>query len=347
MAKGKSKKQTVVGQRQGTDLVVLTGLPSESLASVLETLSNDTSRKDLSFEGTPSIDNDWMDLYRQSTLASIEEVIRASVARNSYSSKPTPRRILILYVPSGDAQVLIARFGIACYLEPLVPIETRPSPRSKIAWRHEAKESLDIILGALKRASTTTRLLQKMITDNNRSPLALPPRNYYFPDRESLIYETYLSIAQGKMSFENLNNTLTTKRFTRDHLPARALKGDHHRDRFFRDLRGRVFPPDIFHAPTRSEEFQESNDETIAGSVDGDGRTKFMQVLHQRYRFGVVVRNGNLHYDVQYEIPKQLHNEPMYCADVGNVLVTGSHANVGVNDVIWAPDGEKKPANSQ
>lgn len=347
MSKGRSKKQTVVGQRQGTDLVVLTGLPKEPLAYILKTLSDETSWKDLSFEGTPSIDNDWMDLYRQSTLASIEEIIRASISKNSSSSKPTPRRILILYVPSGDAQVLIARFGIACYLEPLVPTKTRPSLRSRIAWRHEVKESLDIILGALKRASTTTRLLQEMITDNNRSALALPPRNYYFPDRESLIYETYLSIARGKMSFESLNNALTTKRFTKDHLPTRALKGDHHRDRFFQDLRGRVFPPDIFHAPTRSEEFQESHNETITGSVDGDVRSRFMQVLHQRYRFGVVVRNGNLHYDVQYEIPKRLYNEPMYCADAGNVMVTGSHANVGVNDVIWVPDGEKKPANSQ
>ena len=345
MARGKSKKQTVVGQRQGTDLVVLAGLPRVPLASILNTLSHDTSKKDLSFGGTPSIENDWMDLYRQSTLTSIEEIIRASISRNSSSSKPTPRRILILYVPSKDDQVLIARFGIACYLEPLVPPEAGASLRDRMDWRHEVTESLDIISDALRRASTETRLLQKMITDNNRSALALPPRNFYFPDRESLIYESYLSVAQGKMSIENLNDALTTKRFTKDHLPAKALKGDHHRDRFFQDLRGRVFPPDIFHAPTRSEELPESSGEANAGSVDEDVRSRFMRVLHQRYRFGVVVRNGNLHYDVQYEIPKQLYNEPMYCADAGNVLVTGSHANVGVNDVIWVPDGEKKPAN--
>ena len=49
-----------------------------------------------------------------------------------------------------------------------------------------------------------------------------------------------------------------------------------------------------------------------------------------------------MHYDVQYELPRRLHEEPMYCAVKGEVRVTGSHANVGVNDVIWVPDGKKE-----
>ena len=65
--------------------------------------------------------------------------------------------------------------------------------------------------------------------------------------------------------------------------------------------------------------------------------------MEQRYRFGVIVRDGNLHFDVQYARSRTLENESMYCATVGNVLVTGSHANVGVNDVIWTPDGKKEP----
>ena len=103
-----------------------------------------------------------------------------------------------------------------------------------------------------------------------------------------------------------------------------------------------MFPPDNYHAPSRYADTSSGGD---TGEIECAGQSSILQVLQQRYRFGVIVRDGNLHFDVQFEVPRKLSNEPMFCATMGNVVVTGSHANVGVNDVIWVPDGEKNPAS--
>ena len=343
MAKSKRKKRTVIGQRQGTDLVLLAGLPENPLRWILQTLSRDPSKRHCRFEGIPSNVHDRKDLYRDSTLTSIQELVGSSVAKGSSGAMPTPRRILVLYVPSRDADLLIVRFGIACYLERLVPSGPESGFGEDIAWRHKESDALDIVSQALQRATVATNALKLEITDKGRSPFALPARNFYFPDKDSPIYETYLGFVRGEVSIERFNETLTTKRFSSDQLPAKALKGNHHADRFFQDVRGRVFPPDGYHAPSR---YAETSSRINAGELEVDGQPDILQVLHQRYRFGVIVRDGNLHYDVQYEMPKKLRDEPMYCATMGNVVVTGSHANVGVNDVVWVPDGEKEPANT-
>ena len=344
MAKNKRKRRTVLAQRQGKDLVLLAGLPKDTLKWILETLSRDTSKRHCKFTGTPSTKSDWKDLYRESTLTEIQRTIAASVTNSPLGAVPTPRRILVLYVPSKDFDLLITRFGITCYLKPLLSVSaeqatTEPVFSDDIAWRHDRRAALEIITQALEQATVATDALKLEITDKGRSPLSLPAWNFYFPDKESPIYETYLGLVRREASIADLSAALTPKRFSRDQLPARALKGNHHADRFFQDVRDRVFPPDMYHAPNR---YAETTSGGNAGELERDGQSGILQALQQRYRFGVIVRDGNVHYDVQYEMPRKLSNEPMYCAAMGNVLVTGSHANVGVNDVIWAPDGRKE-----
>ena len=343
MARKKNKQRPIIGRQQGKDLVVLTGIPLEPLANIKNALAKDMSKGDLKFEGAASIQNDWSDLYRQSTLNSIHSIIGSTITKNSSASKPTPRRIMILYVPSRDSNVLVEEFGIACYLEPLESHMAKPQSTNGIAWRHTTTGSLNIIDETLQRAIATTDLLEKAITKEGRSALTLPPQNFYFPDRESTIYETYLSLARHEISIDQIKSDLNPKRFTNEQLPAKALKGDHHRDRFFQDQRGRIFPPDIYHAPSRFAESSEVSYGLHPMEMDREVLSESMRVLHQRYRFGVMARDGNLHYDVQYESPRELYNERMYCASTGSVTVTGTHANVGVNDVIWVPDGVKKP----
>ena len=310
---------------------------------ILDVLSKDTSKKHLKFDGSPSIKDDWKDLYSQSTLGNIQEIIGARITKNSSAPVPTPRRILILYVPSRGIDLLIERFGIACFLEPLVPLSSKPSFGNSIAWRHERKDSLDIVADAIQRATISTNALKVEITDKSRSALSLPPRNFYFPDRESEIYDTYLSIVRQEALVQELNDVLKAVKIDGDRLAAKALKSTGNNYRVFRDLRNRIFPPNIHHAPNR---FAEGSGKGSEGAPKQDDGSEILQVLHQRYRFGVVARNGNLHYDVQYESPRWLRKEPMYCVKAGNVLVTGSHANVGINDAIWVPDGHKESANN-
>ena len=324
------RRRTVIDQRLGTDLVVLAGLPRFPLRRVLDILYKDTSKRNYRFEGTPSPKDDW-DLYSAPTLTNLQDIIGATVSKQSSASVPTPRRILVLYVPSEDTEHLFAALGFTCYMEPLVSSSTDSCSYGGNVWRHDSEKVLDYIYQALERATVATDRLKPEITDRGRSPLALPAQNFYFPDRNTTIHATYLRFSRREVSIEELNDTLRTRKFTSDQLPTKVLKSNNNAARYFQDDRGRVFPPDGHHAPSRYAE---------EGDTLGQTHT-----LYQRYRFGVVVRDGHIHYDVQYENSVELHNEPMYCAVKGEVLVTGSHANVGVNDVIWAPDGNIAPAN--
>ena len=309
---------------------------------ILDTLSNDPSKKNLKFDGAPSIKDDWKDLYSQSTVRNIQELIGANVTRGSSGPKPTPRRIFILYVPARGIDILIERLGIACYLEPLGPPSSNSFVGNGIAWRHERRDSLSVVSDAIQRATMTTNALKNEITDKARSALSLPPRNFYFPDKESLIYETYLSMVRQRSSMQELNHVLKPMKIDSDRLAAKALKSTGNNSKVFQDCRGRIFPPNIDHAPSR---FADTFRKETAPDAEQTDESDILQVLHQRYRFGVVARDGNLHYDVQYEYPRQLRKEPMYCVKTGNVLVTGSHANVGVNDAIWVPNGNKESAD--
>ena len=341
MPKKRSKTRNVIDPRQGTDLVFLAGLPRTTLKWILDTLRKDTSKKHLTFDGAPSAKDDFGELYNHANLENILEMIGARVSQNFSNSVPTPRRIFILYVPSKSEELLIEKLGIACYLEPLAASDAHPYPISNILWRHDKEESLNLVSRAIMRATEATNKLKNEITDRGRSALSLPSRNYYYPNRDSLIRDIYLSIARHEISPHQLYDTLKAMKMNSDRLAAKALKSTRSNHRVFRDHRGRLFPPVIDHAPNRySESSSPGEFKTAYRNDDSD----ILKVLNQRYRFGVIARNGNLHYDVQYETPRTLHKEPMYCSNDGYVLVTGSHANVGVNDAIWAPDGNKETA---
>ena len=91
---------------------------------------------------------------------------------------PTPRRIFFLYVPSRDVERLLAKFGISCYMEPLIAAVPDPTAENKIAWRHDLQVSLDTIAQSRQRAKVATGNLKVEITDKRTSALALPARNF-------------------------------------------------------------------------------------------------------------------------------------------------------------------------
>ena len=297
----------------------------------------DTSRIPAQFTGVPSKLNDYAELYTSPVKRQIHDILAKSVSSDRADSVFTPRRILMLYVPSKDAQSLVYEFGLACFMQPLRESYDGPSPRNLINWRHDKVAVRAIVYQGLQEAIDTTHALKTEISDKRMSPFSLPARNFYFPTADSVIEATYRAWMEGEMSFEELRGKLSPKRFTRAQLPARAFKGNQGSDYFFEDAKGRIFPLDN-HGRNRypDEALSETGHEP-----DVTNNSDVRRVLEQRYRFGVIVRDGNRHYDVQYAVPRRLQREPMHCADMGDVWVTGSHANVGVNDVIWTPDGSK------
>ena len=348
----KRKKRRTIGSSEGQDLVLLAGLPRDTLRSVRASLLGDNNRTSARYEGAPSPRRDWSGLYPKGTVRETLRLVGACVRegeRKGGSTRPklpTPRRILMLYVPSRDAKGLLAELDFFCYSEPLIPDDKEQTYEegSSISWRHNRWTLRNIVDRALGRALNATNALKAEITDKRISAFTLPARNYYYPDDNSTIDAAYRGFAQRNFSFTQLRDELLPSRFTRAQLPNGAFKGQQNSDEFFQDCRGRVFPPDLHHAPSRSIGEPEANE---GEEVPSDQLSEALLVLRQRYRFGVTARNGDLHYDVQYELPRRLRRERMYCAHVRDeVLVTGSHANVGVNDVVWVPGGTKEPRTS-
>ena len=292
---------------------------------IKRSLTLDTSQKPARYVGAPTTLNDWLDLYKKNniteTLSLIERECRDL----------TPHRIIVLYVPSRDAAKLTSALDPVCFREPLDPEASGLSyDTNGIGWRHDRPLVKNVVSQALLRANKTTNALKAEITDRRISAFTLPALNFYYPDQDSQIAETYSEFARQGFAVEPLKKQLLPERFTRDELPNQAFKSKQHSDEFFQDCRGRVFPPDPHHAPSSFD----ANESPPNG---------LSLALRQRYRFGVTVRDGNVHYDVQFKYQRRLNKELMHCAADGDVWVTSSHANVGVNDVIWVPSGTKQP----
>ncbi len=314
----------LVRSRRGDIVVVLMGFTRDTLEWLKGKLDRDTSQKSARFVGVPSTPHDWRLLYRQATVAEAIQIVWQEIELQA------PYRLIVLYVPSRDDRMLIDSPGMVCYLGPLVPeVNQWASYGGSISWRHNKDIVFDAVNAAMLKARRATNALKAEITDKRISAFSLPARNFYYPDRHSTICGTYLELAEGTVGFKSLRDTLRPLRFNRDQLPGKAFKGKQHTALFFRDLRNRVFPPDPYHGQSRTHSVKAPHDE-------------FPWAVRQRYRFGVIVRDGRLHFDLQYELPRKLHREPMYCAEKGEIKVSGTHANVGVNDFVWVPGGKKE-----
>ena len=323
MTRRKSKRRAAVGSYQGTNLVLISGLPRDTLEWVKRRLMGDTSKRPAHYVGVPAPPNDLKELYTRPNITETLRVIQRETDTH------TPHRIIVLYVPSRDSGRLASALDYACFLAPLIPHQDYfHSGGNYIEWRHSKPKVESIVNEALGNALRKTNALKAEITDKRISIFTLPARNFYYPTSDATISGEYSKFAEQGYITSDLKAGLSPIRFTREQLPQNAFKSQQYADRFFQDCRGRIFPPDLYHARSRL------NDEvTPPGELS--------VAIRQRYRFGVTVRDGNLHYDLQYEQPKELVMEHMYCAVDGDVLITASHANVGVNDVIWVPDGKK------
>ena len=324
MPRRNAKTKRPSNPSRGDNVVVFLGLGRDMLEWVKKDLGRDPSQRSMRLVGAPSSLNDWGYLYHNETLAEAVHLIRREIQSG------WPQRIFVLYVPSRNDSSLVSTLGVVCCLVPLQPDSEEITHHSNpVAWRHDKAVVQKTVQMALHQAWRVTNRLKAEITDKRICALSLPARNFYYPDRHSTIGDVYEAIAHHVSDPFSLGNTLLPSRFNRDQLPNKAFKNQQHTDKFFQDCRGRVFPPDLYHAQNRN-----GHSELVGNGLPLSVR--------QRYRFGVTVRDGNLHYDVQFEMPRGLQREPMYCAVEGDVWVTGSHANVGVNDFLWAPDGRKE-----
>ena len=298
------RRRKPIRPSQGLNTVLIAGLPREALNWVLRQLESDDTFKAASYVGAPAPSNDWGKLYRDNSIKEIGALLEGEFRSH------VPNRLIILYVPSWDAMALLAAVEYVCYLAPMTtPSHSESPPRGDaLCWRHDKAQVKDIVYRTLRQSLNATNALKSEITDPRISPSTLPSRNFHYPSDDVTISDTYSKLVAQQLKFAHLKESLTPKRFTREQLPQQAFKGKQYTDEFFEDFRGRVFPPDPHHGHNR-----ESNVKSTPSFPS--------QELRQQYRFGVTVRNGHLHYDVQYTHGRSLTREPMYCSVVGDVWV--------------------------
>lgn len=341
------KKGHVIQPGEGCDFVILAGLPKAAFQSISNSLKNDKESWPWSvrFEGLPAPTNDWDGLYPKKAVNLMVRQASAFMRRHGKNAAPgdtvpTPRRIVLLFVPAFDSENLLSEMSFFSCPVPLVPndIEWRQYDGNSIGWRHLRDTAMAIVRRTLKDAKRITNILKEEITDRRVSALSLPARNFCYPNRGTPIENTYREFIKSGLQPQWLTDKLEVRRFTREQLDGHVFKDGQSGNSFFQDCRDRVFPPDR-HGRVRELECDSGTEQEVAN--EAVALFADLLVLRQRYRFGVMVRNGEVHYDVQYELPRKLVMEPMYCARSGSVFVSGSHANVGVNDSVWVPDGEK------
>ena len=333
------KRQKLVKQMilRGRDLYLLAGLPRNTFKFVVNSLQKDDSRSPARYRGSAAPENDWAPIYSDGAIATLLKRAGETLSVDDHKfspddpSLPTPRRVVLLYVPAVDAERVLQAVDFFAYtaalkLQPDVPLSTP----SDIGWRHHPRDALEIVTRTIDQTTHILNALKAEITDKGLCPLSLPSENFHFPTRDARLAETYRCVRRsGYLSWKDvlLPEAAT---FSRDDLSTKGFRSGGYRDRFFEDARGLVFPPDPYHGKSRPV------------PVDGSDTAKTL-LLRQRYRFGVYVRDGNLHYDAQYRHPRTLKDEVMHCGMNGIVKVSGTHANIGVNDVIWTPDGSCTP----
>ncbi len=350
--KRKAKRSNrIVQTTEAKDWVIIAGLPMEvSRATVTYLKQHQSLEKATYLSLNSSSNNDYKPLFSEASIKTLHKRMLEQLYIRGDSKNPpcpTPRYIFLLYVPSCDADLLLSKFEYFCLPIKLTK-ETNKFDRqilndnfgnsTEISWRHynnaakiTAHDTLQLIRSEVKKYS-------RMIASTATSPLVLPPMNYHYPSGADLIDEIYRNIFTGNVGLDELSG-LTPRHFNRDEVSRKV-----HRRNIFQDCRDRIFPNDN-HAPSR---LPNPPGKYAGGSLNDSDfieRFKGLQAyLRQVYRFGVRARDGNVHFDVQFP-QAGLKRESMYCSDDECfVEVTGTHANVGINDAIWVPDGTKTPS---
>lgn len=342
-SKRKKRKTALLGQ--GRDWLLVTGLPVSTLSWTEAEFKRNTSVPRADFIGIPAPPNDWANLYRPRSVDEFVGRVYSNIARliSARNIEKLPKRIFLLYVPSRDSERLLSRFRYFCYPMPLHPNieEWNQYQGSPIGWRSEKPTVFNVVRRHYLEAITQTDVLKSLITDQRTCELSLPPKNFFFPDPATEISVAYDDIFFKFFDADSIDIGINQRVFTRKNLSSKVFKYGQTKLSLYQDSRRRVFPPSLVHAPVR---WPVDYFDSTSSLSDEEKLLSLRLFIQQRYRFGVIVRDGNLHYDVQFQQPEHFSDEPMTCAARGPVRVTGTHANVGVNDVVWAPSGHLKEA---
>ena len=234
---------------------------------------------------------------------------------------PTPKHIILFYVPARDEERLLAAMDFFIF----------PAPLRELAeyddFGHQRRHDSESLKGAIEAA--VLRLERVFNEDVKRrisspragEPLLLPPINFHL--HEETLTRAFREFRSGVRAWRSPLPEVSVERFDQSRLPNFLHK--HEKIDAYRDVRSVVFPcarPNEFHSVLRELD------------IDSNLRERG-SLLRSAYRFGVRLPDG-FHHDAQLKNGRQFDRTPFDCDREGPVLVSGSHANVYPNDFVRA-----------
>jgi hypothetical protein len=279
-------------------LVVLAGLPNPISMAVATTVEASLGAKVIA---QPS-GNDGKNLYAEKTVRSLINAVSGFAVRQlkSQNVPPTPKHIVLAYVPSEDEERLLVEFEF--FVFPVRLSLLADYAEGGRQNRHNPKLAEDYVASSLETALREFAEVKRRLSNiSDKEPLLLPPKNFRISSTERMA-DVFRSIIRQKTSWADQINSVQRVTATSDDLPKHVREGA--RKIVLSDLRGLLFPHDRSeHAPERELPEECSDDER-------------KHVMRSFFRFGVPLRNG-FHHDAQFA-GRGLNRERFECSRKGS-----------------------------
>ena len=295
-------------------LVVLAGLPNPISAAVASAIEIRSRTRVIN----QSSGNDGRHLYTEKTIRALINAVSGFAVRHlrSQTVPPTPKHILLAYVPADDQERLLAEFEFFVFPVRLSLLANYDENGRQ--HRHNLKLAEEYVVSSLETAHREFMEIKRRLSNiSDTEPLLLPPKNFRISDTERMA-DAFRAMVRQSTSWNNPVNSIKRVTVTSDDLWKHVRSGV--QKTVLSDTRGLLFP----HDP--SEHGRESE---LPSDCSEDDRK---QLMTSSFRFGVPLRDG-FHHDVQFA-GRDLNGQRFDCARQGLLELSCSHANVYPNDYV-------------
>jgi hypothetical protein len=257
-------------------------------------------------------------LYREEAVAALMKGVTQYAIRQlkAHVAPPSPKHIILAYVPSTGEEQLLAEFDF--FVFPLRLSRLAEYDAYGRQHRHNRKLAVDYVISSVDAAGRQFMDVKRRLSSiSDKEPLFLPPQNFKVSATERIAGLFRRMSRQVAPWTERINRNRVVQATSED-LPRNIPRGA--RKMVLSDVRGLLFPHDRRQdGPVRELEEGSSHDE----------RKLFMRAS---FRFGVPLENG-YHHDVQYP-GRGLTGQTFDCCREGSIALTCSHANIYPNDYV-------------
>ena len=318
-----SNALNIIPRAGNLKLYVIAGFPKGTAPAILKRLQDYFPSANMQFLGLP-FGTGGAGLYGQGAVEALlrsvaEFAIRRRVNSERANRPAVPGRLILLYVPAPDEENLLTVFDFFCLPVPLKG--PRCDSHRPDGWRLDPEVAANVVRDAIRELETGDRPAPNL---PRNAVITLPPDNFRPERNAQTLAECLIEFRQGKLNMEEIEKAVEIKKFNNDELP-NVLKGKK-KSYFYVDYRGIVFPPAD----------AETGDHGPARELSEDPNVNSIKIrMNQLYRRGTPLHPG-FHHDAQYPNGREMNEDQFCCREHGDVLVSGTHANIYPNDVIRA-----------